>query len=234
MVAARFRAPSRRDRGVRMTRVKVCGITRLADARLACELGASALGFVFWERSPRRTDPEAAAAITAALPAGPLPVGVFVDAPAEEICAVVERAGLGGVQLHGDETDELTRRLPAGLEVLKAVPLRSPADVEVALRLPEAITVLLDVHDPVRRGGTGRTVDWELAAAVARRRRAFLAGGLGPDNVAAAIEAVRPYAVDASSRLEAAPGVKDPDRLRAFLSAARAAESAANAGQEPI
>ena len=211
-----------------MAKVKVCGITRLVDAQLACELGASAVGFVFWDRSPRRIDPAAAAAIAAALPAGALTVGVFVDAPAEEIRAVVERVGLGAVQLHGDETAELVRRLPAGVSVIKAVALRSQADVAAALDLPDGLTVLLDVHDPVRRGGTGRTVDWTLAADVARRRRTYLAGGLGPDNVAEAIAAVRPYAVDASSRLEAAPGVKDPARLRAFLAAARAADAPAN------
>ena len=211
-----------------MAKVKVCGMTRLVDAQLACELGASAIGFVFWDRSPRRIDPPAAAAIAAALPAGALTVGVFVDAPAEEIRAVVERVGLGAVQLHGDETEELVRRLPAGVGVIKAVALRSPADVAAALDLPDGLTVLLDVHDPVRRGGTGRTVDWTLAADVACRRRTYLAGGLGPDNVAEAIAAVRPYAVDASSRLEAAPGVKDPARLRAFLTAARAADAPAN------
>ena len=217
-----------------MAKIKVCGITRLVDAQLACELGASAIGFVFWDRSPRRIDPAAAAAIAAALPAEALTVGVFVDAPAEEIRAVVERVGLGAVQLHGDETDELVRRLPAGVGVIKAVALRSPADVAAALDLPDGLTVLLDVHDPVRRGGTGRTVDWTLAADVARRRRTYLAGGLGPDNVAGAIAAVRPYAVDASSRLEAAPGVKDPARLRAFLAAAHAADAPANSSHEPI
>ena len=219
-----------------MAQVKVCGITRAADARLACELGASAIGLVFWDRSPRRIDPAAAAAIAAALPAAALPVGVFVDAAAEEIRAVVERVGLRAVQLHGDETEDLLRRLPAGVAVIKAVALRSPADVAAALDLPDGLTVLLDVHDPVRRGGTGRTVDWTLAAEVARRRRTYLAGGLGADNVAEAIAAVRPYAVDASSRLEAAPGVKDPARLRAFLAAAgcEAAGESAAGRHEPI
>ena len=122
------------------------------------------------------------------------------------------------------------RRLPSDLTLIKAVAVRSPADVEMALGLPSRLTVLLDVHDPVRRGGTGRTVDWTLAAEVARRRRTFLAGGLGADNVAEAIAAVGPYAVDASSRLEASPGIKDPARLRAFLAAAGAGSGA----HEPI
>ena len=209
-----------------MAQVKVCGMTRLTDARLACELGASAVGFVFWDKSPRRIDPRTAAEIAAALPAGALAVGVFVNAAVERICELVDRVGLGAVQLHGDETEQEMRRLPAGVTLIKAVGVRSPADVQTALGLPSRLTVLLDVHDPLRRGGTGRTVDWTLAAEVARRRRTFLAGGLGPENVAQAIAAVRPYAVDASSRLEAAPGVKDPAKLRAFLAAAGAASGA--------
>ena len=213
-----------------MAKVKVCGMTRLADARLACELGASAVGFVFWDKSPRRIDPHAATEITAALPTGVLAVGVFVNAPAEHVCELVDRIGLGAVQLHGDETVDQMRRLPSDLTLIKAVAVRSPADVETALGLPGRLTVLLDVHDPLRRGGTGRTVDWTLAAEVARRRRTFLAGGLGADNVAEAIAAVRPYAVDASSRLEASPGIKDPARLRAFLAAAGAGSGA----HEPI
>ena len=211
-----------------MMKVKVCGMTRLEDARLACELGASAVGFVFWDRSPRRIDPRAAAEITSALPAGALAVGVFVDAPVERICELVDRVGLGAVQLHGDEPEEQMRRLPAEVTLIKALSVRSPADVETALGLPDRFTVLLDVHDPVRRGGTGRTVDWTLAAEVARRRRTFLAGGLGPDNVAEAIAAVRPYGVDASSRLEASPGIKDPAKLRTFLTAAGATAVATN------
>ena len=213
-----------------MAKVKVCGMTRLADARLACELGASAVGFVFWDKSPRRIDPRAAAEITAALPAAALAVGVFVNAPAEHVCELVDRIGLGAVQLHGDETVDQMRRLPSDLTLIKAVAVRSPVDVEMALGLPSRLTVLLDVHDPLRRGGTGRTVDWTLAAEVARRRRTFLAGGLGADNVAEAIAAVGPYAVDASSRLEASPGIKDPARLRAFLAAAGAGSGA----HEPI
>ena len=209
-----------------MAKVKVCGLTRLADARLACELGASAVGFVFWDGSPRRIDPRVAAEITAALPAGALAVGVFVDAPVERICELADRIGLGAVQLHGEETEDQMRRLPADVSLIKAVPVRSRADVEAALGLPRRITPLLDVHDPVRRGGTGRTVDWTLAAEVSSRRPTFLAGGLGPDNVAEAIAAVRPYAVDASSRLEASPGIKDPAILRAFLAAAGAANDA--------
>ena len=210
-------------------KVKVCGITRLSDALLASDLGASALGFVFWERSPRAVDPESAARIAGRIPADVAPVGVFVDASPAWVRGVVRRVGLAAVQLHGGEAVEDWRDLPA--RVIKALAVRSQSDVEAALRLPAHVTVLLDGHDPVRRGGTGRTVDWTLAAAVARRRRTFLAGGLRPENVSAAIAAVRPYGVDASSGLEASPGVKAPARLRAFFAAVRAAAPGAPAAE---
>ena len=204
-----------------MPKVKVCGITRLPDALLASDLGAAAIGFVFWERSPRAIDPQSAARIAARVPADVAPVGVFVDASPAWVREVVQRVGLAAVQLHGDEQVERWADLPA--RVVKAVAVRSTADVQAALRLPAHVTVLLDGHDPVRRGGTGRTLDWTLAAAVARERRTFLAGGLRPENVAAAIEAVGPYGIDASSGLEASPGVKSPARLRAFFGAVRTA-----------
>ena len=207
-----------------MVKVKVCGITRLSDALLASDLGASAIGFVFWERSPRAIDPRSAARIAARVPADVAPVGVFVDASPAWVRDVVQRVGLAAVQLHGDEQIEHWVDLP--VRVVKAVGLRSAADVEAALRLPAHVTVLLDGHDPVRRGGTGRTLDWALAAEVARRRRTFLAGGLRPENVTAAVAAVGPYGIDASSGLEASPGVKAPARLRDFFAAVRAAPPA--------
>ena len=210
-------------------KVKVCGITRLSDALLASDFGASALGFVFWERSTRAVDPESAARIAGRIPADVAPVGVFVDASPAWVRSVVRRVGLAAVQLHGGEAVEDWRGLPA--RVIKALVVRSQSDVEAALRLPAHVTVLLDGHDPVRRGGTGRTVDWTLAAAVARRRRTFLAGGLRPENVSAAIAAVGPYGVDASSGLEASPGVKEPARLRAFFAAVRAAAPGAPAAE---
>ncbi len=207
-----------------MVKVKVCGITRLSDALLASDLGASAIGFVFWEHSPRAIDPRSAAQIAARVPADVAPVGVFVNASSAWVREVVQRVGLAAVQLHGDERVEAWADLPA--RVIKAVGLRSAADVEAALRLPSDVTVLLDGHDPVRRGGTGRTLDWTLAAEVARGRRTFLAGGLRPDNVSAAIAAVGPYGVDASSGLEAAPGVKAAARLRDFFTAVGTASPA--------
>ena len=196
-------------------RVKVCGITRRDDALLAADLGASAIGFVFWRRSPRYVDPETAAAIARELPADVAPVGVFVDPTVGEVRLIAAQVGLAAVQLHGDEPATLCDGLP--YRVLKAVPVAGEATCAAAERVPARITVLLDARDPLRKGGTGRTVDWGVAADVAARRRIFLAGGLCPENVGEALRTVRPYGIDVSSGVEAQPGRKDGGRLRDFF-----------------
>ena len=200
-----------------MVKVKVCGVTRGADAVLAAELGAWAVGFVFWEPSPRSVDPTAAAEIVAALPPEVMPVGVFVDPTKDWVCEVAEHVHLATIQLHGQETVAFCHDLP--YPVIKAVPLRTTADIEAATGLPDDISVLLDATDPVSKGGTGRTIDWTMAAAAARTREVWLAGGLGPENVVEAVETVGPYGVDVSSGLETAPGVKDTGKMRAFFEA---------------
>ena len=209
-----------------MVRVKVCGMTRADDAVLACELGATAVGFVFWEGSPRWVAPGTARAVVDALPREVTPVGVFVDSDNRTIEDTVKEVGLRAVQMHGTESAEfcveLSRRL--GVEVLKAVPLRGAESVRHATGLPDSLTVLLDTHDPVKKGGTGRQVDWSLAAAVARQRRIYLAGGLSPANLVDGVVAVRPYGVDVSSGLETTPGVKDHGLMRNFFAAVAAAE----------
>lgn len=202
-----------------MTRaaVKVCGIRRREDARLAAGLGASAVGFVFWPGSPRAISPAVARDIIATLPPFVAAVGVFVNQPPGEVLETVAAAGLTAVQLHGDEDPAVYAS--HGLRVLKALAVGerfSPAD---AVRVPAGVTVLLDAHDPIRRGGTGRTIDWRAAAAVAGMRPVVLSGGLTPANVAEAVRTVRPYAVDVSSGVESAPGVKDESKLRAFFAA---------------
>lgn len=197
--------------------IKVCGITRAEDARHAAEHGATALGFVFWSRSPRHVSPEEAAAIIATLPADMMPVGVFVDESIETVRAVVEQTGIRAVQLHGDETPDYAQTL--GCPVLRAVRV-DEASAEFGA-WPAETMFLVDTVDPVRRGGTGVTVDWASAAALARGRRVVLAGGLTPGNVAEAIAAVRPFGVDVSSGVEAAPGIKDPDKVARFLANAR-------------
>ena len=179
------------------TRVKVCGITRAEDAGLAAAAGADAIGFVFWPRSPRAVTPGQAAAIWTA---GALiaRVGVFVNESPAIVRDVVREARLTAVQLHGDETaaDAASLRVP----VFRSMTLE---DAETLAEWPDETTFLLDAADPVQRGGTGRTVDWGMAAEVAARRRVILAGGLTPVNVAEAIALVRPWGVDVSSGVEA-------------------------------
>jgi phosphoribosylanthranilate isomerase len=203
---------------VRMMRVKICGIRRREDALLAAELGADALGFVFWPSSPRFLDPADAREIVAALPPFVSTVGVFVDQPASYVCDVARLLSLSAVQLHGDEALASYGLVPG--RMIKAVPVRAGEDCLPAVSaISDAVTVLLDAHDPVKRGGTGRTIDWSQAASAAKVRPIILSGGLNADNVGAAVDAVRPYAIDVSSGVECRPGVKDHQKLRALFAA---------------
>lgn len=199
--------------------IKICGITRLEDAELACDLGATALGFIFWPASPRFIDPHRAQKIVRALPPGVTAVAVFVNQPLAYVRAVASLVRAGAVQLHGDEdatyVDQIRDR------VIRAVALAGESSEASATMLPPHVTVLLDAHDPDKRGGTGRQIDWETAARIARRRRTILSGGLRPDNIQAAIARVSPYGIDVSSGVEARPGVKDHGKLRAFFDAVR-------------
>jgi phosphoribosylanthranilate isomerase len=201
-----------------MTRVKICGIRRVEDALLAAELGAAALGFVFWPSSPRFLDPYRARPIVASLPPFVTTVGVFVDEPEAYVMGVARLLNLGAIQLHGQERVEPYAQ--GSCRLIKAVAVAEGGDCLTAVKaVPARATVLLDAHDPVRRGGTGRTIDWTLAASASSVRPIILSGGLNADNVRAAVDAVRPYAVDVSSGVESSPGVKDPDKLRALFAA---------------
>lgn len=195
--------------------VKICGISSLDDAECAVECGANAVGFVFWPESPRFVDPHRAAVIAAMLPPFVTPVGVFVNQPVDRVNEIAALVGLGAVQLHGDEDLDYAARVKR--PVLKAMTVATAP--EVMDGWPPATMILLDAHDPVRRGGTGKTIDWTRAAATAVRRRIVLAGGLTPENVAEAIDRVRPFGIDVSSGVERAPGVKDHGRLRALFEA---------------
>ncbi len=205
-------------------RVKVCGITRVEDAWLAAELGASAVGFIFWPSSPRFVTPGVAREIVDVLPPFVVPVGVFVDQSIEEIQDTVATVGLGVVQLHGIESPAACARL--GSRVIKSVSVRDARTTLDPDTYPAPITILLDAHDPERRGGTGRTVDWDLAARIAATRRTILSGGLTASNVIEAVARVRPHAIDVSSGVEDAPGRKDAGKLRAFFAAVERARSA--------
>jgi phosphoribosylanthranilate isomerase len=200
--------------------VKICGITRREDALAAARFGASAVGFVFWRASPRFVDPDTAAAIRAVIPDGVQVVGVFVDQAVDEINAVADRVQLSAVQLHGGEDVAFAARVCR--PVIKAVTLEG----ETLAGWPDGTLLLIDAHDPIRRGGTGRVIDWSTAAAVAGRRRVLLAGGLSPENVREAIARVRPFGIDVSSGVESAPGIKDQARLRKLFDAVASAERA--------
>ena len=194
------------------TNVKICGVRRMQDAMLAAELGASAIGFIFWPGSPRFIDPYRARTIAAALPPFVSPIGVFVDQPEDHVAGVAGLIRLAGVQLHGSE--EVGRYAHTATRIIKSVPVGPAFDAAVVGEIPRHVTVLLDAHDPVRRGGTGQVIDWTAAAAVAATRRTILSGGLNTVNIRRAIETVKPYAVDVSSGVEISPGVKDPAKLR--------------------
>jgi phosphoribosylanthranilate isomerase len=207
-----------------MVKVKVCGITNPADALVAVEAGADALGFNFYARSPRYIAPEDARRIIAGLPPEVRCVGVFVnEESAEALARMAEASGVSAVQLHGDESPEYCAAAMRGHEVIKALRVGKDFVPEEAAAYP-AQSILLDAYDPRARGGTGETFDWTLAR---RTRevvaRLYLAGGLKPENVAGAIAAVAPYAVDVCSGVEVAPGRKDAARVRAFMAAVRAA-----------
>jgi phosphoribosylanthranilate isomerase len=200
-------------------RVKICGITRAEDAALAVELGASALGFVFWPSSPRAVSAAQARSIAAAIPPFVARVGVFVNVAPAEVAAVVRDVGLDAIQLHGDEA--VADYGAVGARVIKAVSAETDDDVARAIALPIEATPLVDAADPIKRGGTGQLADWDRAAQIAHRRPILLAGGLHPGNVTTAITRVRPWAVDVSSGVETAPGIKSADRLAAFFAAAQ-------------
>ncbi len=205
--------------------VKVCGITSPEDAVAAAEAGADAIGLVFWPRSPRAVTIEQACAIGDALPPFVVRVGVFVDASRDEMARLADAARLDLLQLHGDEPPDACNDLPR--RALKAIRVGDGFAPEDALRYEGRVAgLLLDTRSPGAPGGTGRAFDWSLARSVRKRSRfLLLAGGLTPENVHAALEAVRPDGVDASSNLEVEPGRKDHGRVRAFVEAVRAAQA---------
>lgn len=209
----------------RQTKVKICGITNLEDALTAVENGADDLGFNFHENSPRYVSPELAKTIIETLPSTVVNVGVFVNETSERICEIARLVGLDAIQLHGDEDDEFIDKLHkmSELAVIKAIRIRADFKPEDAVDC-SAEAVLLDKYSPKERGGTGETFDWSIAKEVQGRiKRLYLAGGLNPENVGEAIREVQPYAVDVASGVESSPGKKDPEKVAAFIKAAKEA-----------
>jgi phosphoribosylanthranilate isomerase len=210
-------------------KVKVCGITNLADAELAVSLGAWTVGMIFYEDSPRRCSQEQAQRIGAALRRKVQLCGVFVNAPLEHVFEMSQHAGLSMLQLHGEEGPsfcaEAARR--SGARVIKGAQVSGPGDVRDLGRFHVDFH-LLDArarspHKAALRGGTGETFDWELLALRRSNVPLILSGGLNAQNVAEAIAVARPHAVDTASGTEAAPGHKDPQKLRAFFEAVNGA-----------
>jgi phosphoribosylanthranilate isomerase len=200
----------------RRTVVKVCGITRLEDAGVAVEAGADWLGFVLWDRSPRRIAAEQARAILSELPQA-LGVAVLVDPEPGQALLLAESAGARRVQVHRPKPG-----WPVAFPLPVTIVVSVNGDGRLGAPLPHAEHLLmLDASDPVRVGGTGESFPWDTAATLAARRPVLLAGGLDAENVAAAIERVRPFGVDASSRLESEPGIKDPQKVLQFVAAVR-------------
>lgn len=196
------------------TKIKICGITTIDDALFTAEAGADALGFVFYEKSPRYVHPEKVAKIVSELPPFVTTVGLFVNAAPDTIKQTMRIAGLGVVQLHSDESPDDCILNP--YPVIKAVRVKD-ADSLAGLDNYPVSALLLDAWNDQHYGGTGESFDWLLARALTGHRPIILAGGLTPGNVAQAVQVVNPYAVDVSSGVEKSPGNKDHDKVRQFI-----------------
>ena len=198
-------------------KVKICGITNWPDARRAVAAGADFLGFNFYARSPRYVTPAKARRIVRRLPKRVASVGVFVNESEQKMLEIAHTVGLDRLQLHGEESASTVERMGRSLPVIKALRVRKSLRSSGLSQFKNASGLLLDGFDPKQWGGTGRTFDWRLAQRVGRGAKLFLAGGITPENVAAAIRVAKPYAVDVCSGVEARPGKKDPQRLKAFM-----------------
>jgi phosphoribosylanthranilate isomerase len=209
--------------------IKICGVTNVKDARACAELGARMIGFNFYPKSPRYIEPKIARRIIEAIPSGVSPVGVFVDASAEEIRNIADTTGVRCLQLHGRTSPDTCSELAREFRVIRAFstdPQFRPEEVS----LFDNCDVLVDAHHPKLRGGTGLTCDW-LAARTTRSLARFLilSGGLTEENVGQAIATVAPHAVDVCSGVESEPGVKNHKTVEDFITAVRAASSSINA-----
>ena len=203
-----------------MIRVKICGITNAEDALVAVEAGADALGFVFFQGSPRYISPDIAAAIIRRLPPFVQTVGLYVNEELVTVNTTADRCGLDLIQLHGDEYPDYCAAV--NRRVIKAFRVKGPSSLDGMANYPVAAS-LLDAWSPAAYGGTGATFNWEIAADAAFSHCIILAGGLTPDNIAEAVATVKPYAVDVSSGVESAPGKKDAELVRSFIRNAHAA-----------
>ena len=202
-------------------KVKICGITSAADGMAAAEAGADALGFVFYEKSPRHVGTEVAASVVRNLPPDIVKVGVFVNAEEELVLRAIGECGLNLLQFHGEESPDYC--IQFGLMSMKAFRVRDQESLKELLSY-RTDAWLLDAYSPTRQGGTGESFNWEIALEARKwGKPIFLAGGLTPKNVSDAVKQVQPYAVDVSSGVESAPGKKDYDKVKAFIQAVKGA-----------
>jgi phosphoribosylanthranilate isomerase len=204
-----------------MTLVKICGITNIDDAQAAAAVGVDALGFNFYNLSPRYIAPQSAHLIIELIPDSLLTVGVFVNEDSDTVRRIAEESGIKALQLHGDETPEYCNELAADYYVIKTFSVSDTFDIQTT-KAYEVEAIMLDTKHNSLRGGTGRVFDWSVARRAASTiPKLFLAGGLSPENIENAIETVRPFAVDACSALEVRPGKKSEERIRVFVNTVR-------------
>jgi len=207
-----------------MVRVKICGITSVADAQAAIEAGANLLGFNFYEKSPRHIAEDQAAEIRARLPKKIKAVGIFVNRLPADVIALRGSLELDAVQLHGDESPETVAEIAPVVPVIKAFRVEPEFPLTTLDKYARAFAFLFDAAHTDQYGGTGRTTDWDVARRASSSRRIILAGGLKVENVAAAVRIVRPYGIDVASGVETSPGKKDHGLLREFIQEVRRAE----------
>jgi phosphoribosylanthranilate isomerase len=220
-----------------MTWVKICGTTNLEDALLSVDAGADALGFVFYDQSPRKVDVETTRQIVAQLPESVEKVGVFVNECEDTICSAVDRAGLTAIQMHGDDEDphvaDLLAVLRSKLKIMAGISMRHPCPEAWAMTWrPDLVhAFLLDSGTSSKPGGTGKAFDWRASVprvdVIKKLGKVVIAGGLNASNVVNALEVLHPWGVDVASGVESRPGKKDPDKVRAFVQAVRRAEKSA-------
>jgi phosphoribosylanthranilate isomerase len=204
-------------------KVKICGITNINDAMAAVEFGADALGFVFFQGSPRYISPDAAAEIIRKLPSFATTIGVFVDEKTSQIEKTIAATGIDVIQLHGDEPPEactFSRR------IIKAIRVKSLASLDPLVHYQDKVSAfLLDSFSPNSFGGTGQKFNWDIATYAKQFGKIILSGGLTPDNIIEAVKQVGPYGVDVSSGVELTKGKKDHDKMRLFIERAKAAQN---------
>lgn len=201
-----------------MVRIKICGITNIEDALLSVDLGANALGFVFYKGSKRYIEPDNAKSIISKLPPFVTTVGVFANQELDELKKIKEKAGFDAFQLHGDESPDFCMKLEG--KIIKAIRVKDSIDPKEVESYP-AQAILFDNYSAEAYGGTGETFGWEILKGFDTSKKIILSGGLTPENVAQAVKIVNPYAVDVSSGVEENPGRKNPNKLKRFIKAVR-------------